>query len=199
MPRSRFQHQQSPLNERQISISLQNTTRRSARLRNAGIFTTAIIAGGVIGYFSLPSDSGGRFVSLFVGSASLVFLVFWVKAGIADVRNGHISGPSLLSWSVALPIAAMFGAIPGYNLRPGTVFGVLLGAIIVPVGVIVLIGLIQGIAADFTTDPLGSLMDLLGEGCLGCFLPLSVLFIMLVGTISGLLVGHTLLLGVLTF
>ncbi len=190
MPIRRFQHQKSTLDESQVSLSRQEKTRRSARWWTAGLLTVTSIVGGVIGYFSFPGDSAARFGGLFAGSFLFSLLGFWLKAVIVTLRNKRISNRSLFGWGASLLAAAVFGEILGYILLPSMLPGpsrILLGVII---GIVVTTLLIRQVQ-EFAANPAGSLVEGLGEGCLGCLFQLLVLFILLVGTVSSLLIGHT--------
>jgi len=117
-----------------------------------------------------------------------------LKAAIESVRNKRPSRRSLFWWGIAIFLAAIVGAILGSMYLPYlllTFSRVLLGAFIGLVGLALL--------RAFIADPLGLLGGVM-EGFVGdgCCLSLFVLFITIVGAVSGLLLWHTFLLSVLT-
>lgn len=203
MPKRSFQqYQKSTKDENQIP---QNKTRRSNRWMAAVLVLTTTI-GGVIGYFSLPnhvsdvvdpgyslSAEGVRFFAVLGGAGAaflLVALLFYVSNEIIVLKSRRAS----FWWKVLVPTTATVGAILGSIYLPGILlfpirvsFGIIIGL----VGLFILIAIIQNPAEFFAEGVLAFLES-------GCCLATVVLFIALTGTISGLLVWHSLLLGVPT-
>lgn len=113
------------------------------------------------------------------------------KDGRCDKRQSFLS---FFWWSGVLLIAALVGAILGSLFLPDTLsllFKILLGALIGLVGLSLLLAVID--------DP----MNFFAEGVLaflesGCCLAIVLLFLALPATISGLLLWHSVLLGVFT-
>ncbi|MEO6892643.1 MAG: hypothetical protein ABI456_23080 [Ktedonobacteraceae bacterium] len=126
------------------------------------------------------------------GSSACLLLVIWLGAVIAheEIRK---SRRALFWCSAGIFAVAIVGAILGYMYLPGVLLApirVFFGAIIALVGLVVLIHIIQ--------DPEAALSELLAGSLEGCISFLCVFFIALIGMASGLLIWHTLLLGVLT-
>ncbi len=212
MPKARLQRQKSAQGENQVQSERLNNTRISHRWRVA-ILLLATIIGGVIGYFSLPghlrdivtpgyslSVEGVQVFAVLGGSGVCLLLVIWLGAVIAheEIRK---SRRALFWCSAGIFAVAIVGAILGYMYLPGVLLApirVFFGAIIALVVLVVLIDIIQDPKAAFSGLLSGCLEGFLG-GCLeGCLSFLCVFFIALIGMVSGLLIWHTLLLGVLT-
>jgi hypothetical protein len=180
---------QTTQDEKQISPSPPNKRSRADRWWMAGILTIAIIVGGVIGSFSLPGGSGvdARFVTAFIGIVVFLFLGGMLIAGIESVRVKRQSGLSLFCWSVVVITSSIFG----FFLLPSLLIPlrVFLGACIGYIGLFLLRAFVAS-PADF----LGEIMKGFVEDgcCLGCF----CLFIAITGTISSLLIWHSVLLSV---
>lgn len=193
MLKRRLQRQETMQNENQISSSRQNKRGRSDRWWNAGILTVAILVGGVIGFFSLPSDSNlaVHFFTAFLGMVVFLLLGGMLIAGIMSVRANRQSRLSFFLWSVIVIASSILGffILPATLLVPLRVF---LGAVFGYIGLYLLIALI--------TNPLGFLDEMMkssiedGGCCLGFFFQ----FIVITGTISSLLIWHSVLLSVFT-
>jgi hypothetical protein len=199
MPKKRGSHRRPPQNASQMH--------HSNRWWAVGFLLAALI-GGVIGYVSLlgdqfPSQGANFFVTpvgarlLGVGSgAGVGLLLIGLPFELISDRSISI-GPSrrvLFWWGAGMLTVGLVGAILGFFLFPGTLpipLRVLFGAFIGLFGL--------GVLLSILTDPKAALSELDLTGCLeGCCSFHFVFFMIFVGTVSGFLLWHSLLLEVLT-
>ncbi len=198
MSKRRFQRQQTMRIENQISQSRQNTKSRTDRWWMIGVLTTASIVGGVIGYVSLPAnlDEGAHFFIALLGMVVFLFLGGMLIAGINRVRDKRQSLPLFLGWSAIV----LTSAILGYFFFSSTMLvpiRIFLGTCIGFIGMYLLIALIAN-PQRFFGEIIGGFVDDLLSGIVeeGCCLGFVVLFIAITGTISSLLISHSVLLSV---
>jgi F0F1-type ATP synthase assembly protein I len=189
MLKRRLQRQESVQDENQISPSRQNNRGRSERWWIAGILTVAIIVGGVIGFFSLPGDLnvGAHFFTAFLGMVVFLLLGGMLIAGIERVRANRQSRLSFFLWSIIVLASSILGffILPATLLVPIRVF---LGAAFGYIGLYLLVALITNPLDFFGQMMKSSIED--GGCCLGFF----SLFIAITGTLSSLLIWHSVLL-----
>ena len=190
MSKSRLQRQETMQSENHTLSSGQNQMSRSYRWWIAGILIAAIIVGGVTGFFSLPGnlDEGAHLSIAFLGIVVFLFLGGMLIAGIASVHAKRQSRQSLFWWSVVVITSSIlsFFFLPATLLIPIRVF---LGACMGYIGLTLLIAVI--------TNPIGFIGEMM-KGFVddGCCLGLLMLFIVLTGIISSLLIWHSVLLSV---
>ena len=191
MHKRRFQRQETMRVENQISPARQNKRGRSDRKWIAGILTVAILVGGVIGTFSLPGDAeiGVHLFTALIGMLVFLFLGGMLIAGIANVRANRQSRQELFWWSLVV----ITSSILGFFFFPATLFvpiRVFLGACLGYIVSYLLVALVTN-PSDFFGQ--------IGRGFVdaGCCLELLGMFIAITGTISSLLIWHSVLLSVL--
>ena len=192
MLKRRLQRQETMQNENQIPPSRQNKRGRSEIWWIAGILTVAIIVGGVIGFFSLPGDSGvgAHVFTAFLGMVVFLLLGGMLLAGIERVRANRQSRLSFFLWSIIV----IASSILGFFLLPAPLFvpiRVFLGAVFGYIGLYLLVALITNPLDFFDQVVKSSIEDS------GCCLGFFVQIIVITGTISSLLIWHSLLLSVL--
>ena len=192
MLKRRLQRQETMSDENQIAPSRQNKRGRSERWWIAGILTVAIIVGGVIGFFSLPGDLnvGAHFFTAFLGMVVFLLLGGMLIAGIKRVRAKRQSRLSFFLWSIIVLASSILGffILPATLLVPIRVF---LGAVFGYIGLYLLVALITN-PLDFFDQMMKSSIE--EDGCcLGFFVQL----IVIIGTISSLLIWHSVLLSIL--
>lgn len=192
MLKRRLHRQETMQNEDQISPSRQNKRGLSERWWMAGILTVAIIVGGVVGFFSLSSDLDvvAHFFTAFLGMVVFLLLGGMLIAGIERVRANRQSRLSFFLWSIIV----IASSVLGFFLLPAPLFvpiRVFLGAVFGYIGLYLLVALITN-PLDFFGQMMKSSIE--DDGCcLGFFSQ----FILITGTISSLLIWHSVLLGIL--
>lgn len=133
----------------------------------AGIITITL-AGELFDIFFLPNKIFGLNG---VGLSTLVFFTLGVllRSLVKEVRTTHYSRRSLFWWGIALLVASVVGAIPGFIFIPargfmasGALFGACLGCVVLFLPIVLL--------QAFMDDPVEFLRQLFPKGLLRWFL-----------------------------
>lgn len=187
------------------SIREKSQMRRPSRWWMVG-FLLATLLGGGIGYVALLGDvansrganffmtpEGARLLAVGSGAGVGLLLVGLLFAVIYDESIGIGNSRRALFWcSLGILTVGIVGSLLGSFFLPKTLpipLRVLFGAFIGLFGLGALIGVLA--------DPKAALGEALFAGLEGCCSHIFVFFIALTGLVSGLLLWHTLLLGVL--
>ena len=195
MPKKRGSHRRTTQHASQM--------RHSNRWRVVGLLLAAIIGGG-IGYASLLGDqatsqgtnffvtpAGARLLGAGSGAGVGLLLVGLLFVLIDERSIGIGSSRHALFWCRAgILLVGLVGALLGFFFLPATLplpLRVLFGAFIGLFGL--------GVLLSVLADPKAALSELALTGCLeGCCAFHLVLFSVLIGTVSGFLLWHSLLL-----
>ncbi len=208
MPKRRLQHQETVQDENQNQSKQLDHSRRRAVRSNLPLLPPIVgigLLGALIGSVHPVGQSVllGAFLGALLGDLGLVVLVFLVrsrrlltiqKRGKDGRRDKRQSLLSFFWWSGVLLITALVGAILGSIFLPDTLLllsKILLGALIGLVGLALLLAVIADPVNFFAEGVVAFLES-------GCCLAIVALFLAIPGTISGLLLWHSLLLGVFT-